>query len=46
MVPPYETWGKMEKPDWVRGSYGISCFCLEPSALYKNTADIYLGRSV
>jgi hypothetical protein len=44
MVPPYETWGKMEKPDWVRGSYGISC--LEPSALYKNTADMYLGRSV
>lgn len=35
---------KMEKPNWVRGSYGI--FCLEPSALYKNTANIYLERSV
>lgn len=44
MVPPYETWEKMEKPNWVRGSYGISC--LESSALYKNTANIYLERSV
>lgn len=35
---------KMEKPNWVRGSYGISC--LEPSALYKNTVNIYLERSV
>lgn len=33
---------KMEKPNWVRGSYGISC--LEPSALYKSNADVYLDK--